>query len=122
LQESQFAGSLHTQSTSTISEEQTLTSERKYARSFCFSTAVSRTFHPGKEKKRVDRSLAQSREALAAANELSEAELREALKLIKSEPQPPTQEGKENYFMSQVAMGEQLATKGMFLTAVSYGI
>ncbi|KAJ7223952.1 hypothetical protein C8J57DRAFT_1391059 [Mycena rebaudengoi] len=65
-----------------------------------------------KEKKRVDRSLAQSREALAAANELSEAELREALKLIKSEPQPPTQEGKENYFMSQVAMGEQLATKG----------
>ncbi|KAJ7126476.1 hypothetical protein C8R43DRAFT_1029168, partial [Mycena crocata] len=65
-----------------------------------------------KEKKRVDKSLAQSREALAAANEVSEAELREALKMIKSEPRPPTQEARENYFMSQVAMGEQLAARG----------
>ncbi|KAJ6560411.1 hypothetical protein B0H19DRAFT_1147577 [Mycena capillaripes] len=65
-----------------------------------------------KEKKRVDKSLAQSREALAAENEVSEAELREALKQIKSEPRPPSQEARENYFMSQVAMGEQLAARG----------
>ncbi|KAJ7462173.1 hypothetical protein FB451DRAFT_1341170 [Mycena latifolia] len=65
-----------------------------------------------KQKKRVDKSLAQSREALAASSGVSEAELREALKLIKSEPPPPTQEAKENYFMSQVAMGEQLAARG----------
>ncbi|KAJ7693832.1 hypothetical protein B0H17DRAFT_1058405, partial [Mycena rosella] len=65
-----------------------------------------------KEKKRVDKSLAESREALAAASGVSEAELREALKLLKSEPPPPTQEAKENFFMSQVAMGEQLAARG----------
>ncbi|KAJ7437081.1 hypothetical protein B0H11DRAFT_632966 [Mycena galericulata] len=65
-----------------------------------------------KEKKRVDKSLAQSREALAAANEVSEAELREALKQIKSEPRIPTQEGRESYFLSQVGMGEQLAARG----------
>ncbi|KAJ7771125.1 hypothetical protein DFH07DRAFT_804953 [Mycena maculata] len=65
-----------------------------------------------KEKKRVDKSLAQSRQAAAAASEISEAELREALKLLKSEPPPPTQHEKENYFMSQVAMGEQLASRG----------
>ncbi|KAJ6616206.1 hypothetical protein B0H10DRAFT_2037831 [Mycena sp. CBHHK59/15] len=62
--------------------------------------------------KRIDKSLAQSREALASANEVSDAELREALKQIKSEPVPPTQEARENYFMSQVAMGEQLAARG----------
>ncbi|KAK7062149.1 SET domain-containing protein, partial [Favolaschia claudopus] len=65
-----------------------------------------------KEKKRVDKSLAESREALAAANEVSEAELQEALKLIKSEARPISQSERETYFMSQVAMGEQLATRG----------
>ncbi|KAJ7098724.1 hypothetical protein B0H15DRAFT_937128 [Mycena belliarum] len=65
-----------------------------------------------KQKKRVDKSLAQSREALAAANTVSEADLREALKLIRSEPPLSSQEAKENYFMSQVAMGEQLAARG----------
>ncbi|KAF7352377.1 SET domain-containing protein [Mycena venus] len=65
-----------------------------------------------KEKKRVDKSLAQSREALAAATEVSEAELREALKMIKTEPRPASQSDRENYFMSQVAMGEQLAARG----------
>ncbi|KAJ7167641.1 hypothetical protein C8R46DRAFT_1093678 [Mycena filopes] len=37
----------------------------------------------------------------ATENEISEEELREVLKQIKSEPRPPTQEAKENYFMSQ---------------------
>ncbi|KAF8214060.1 hypothetical protein K438DRAFT_1915212 [Mycena galopus ATCC 62051] len=65
-----------------------------------------------KENKRVNKSVAQSREALAAANEVPEDELREALKLIKSEPLPASQAERENYFMSQVAMGEQLAARG----------
>ncbi|KAJ7887480.1 hypothetical protein B0H14DRAFT_3082020 [Mycena olivaceomarginata] len=39
-----------------------------------------------------------------------EAELREALKQIKSEPLPTS----EQYFMSQVAMGEQLSSAGAF--------
>ncbi|KAJ7129224.1 hypothetical protein C8R44DRAFT_776214 [Mycena epipterygia] len=70
-----------------------------------------------KEKKRVDKSLAQSREALAAESEVSEADLRDALKQIKSEARPPTQEAKEHYFMSQVAIGEQLAARGDHLPA-----
>lgn len=78
------------------------------------------TFHPGKEKKRVDKSLAESREKLAAENEVSEEELREALKLIKSEPRPPTQEARESYFMSQVAMGEQLAARGASMSFFRY--
>jgi hypothetical protein len=100
------------QSISTIDDEQTSNSESKYARFFHFATTVFPTFCPGKEKKRVNKSLAQSREALAAASEVSEAELREALKQIKSEPLPTS----EQYFMSQVAMGEQLSSAGAFRT------
>ncbi|KAJ7044815.1 hypothetical protein C8F04DRAFT_1069626 [Mycena alexandri] len=65
-----------------------------------------------KEKRRVDKSLAQSREALVSENEISEEELRQALKQIKSEAQPSTQEARETYFMTQVGMGEQLAARG----------
>ncbi|KAJ6515399.1 hypothetical protein C8R45DRAFT_956386 [Mycena sanguinolenta] len=65
-----------------------------------------------KENKRVHKSVAQSKEALAAANAVSEEDLRDALKQIKSEPVPTTQAERENYFMSQVAMGEQLAARG----------
>lgn len=69
----------------------------------------------GKDKKRAEKSAAESRESLAASgpsNELSPEQLREALELVKNEPPPPGAAEKENYFMSQVAMGEQLATRG----------
>ncbi|KAF7302101.1 SET domain-containing protein [Mycena indigotica] len=65
----------------------------------------------GKQKKRVDKSLAQSREALEAASHVSDDELREALKQIEAETKPGP-DLRENYFMTQVAMGEQLATRG----------
>ncbi|KAF4601780.1 hypothetical protein EYR40_004980 [Pleurotus pulmonarius] len=68
-----------------------------------------------KDKKRAEKSAAESRESLAASasgNELSPEQLREALELVKNEPPPPGAAEKENYFMSQVAMGEQLATRG----------
>nr|GAT58491.1 predicted protein [Mycena chlorophos] len=64
-----------------------------------------------KQKKRVDKSLAESREALQAASQVTDEELREALKAIEEEPKPGP-EMRENYFMSQVAMGEQLAARG----------
>jgi import receptor subunit TOM20 len=51
---------------------------------------------------------------LAAEHGVSEAALREALKQLKSEPTPATQEARETFFMAQVAMGEQLAAKGAF--------
>ncbi|KAJ7639358.1 hypothetical protein FB45DRAFT_1024089 [Roridomyces roridus] len=47
---------------------------------------VPTLFATGKQKKRVDKSMAESREAMSAESEVSEADLREALKLIKSEP------------------------------------
>ncbi|KAF8897884.1 hypothetical protein BD779DRAFT_1782192 [Infundibulicybe gibba] len=68
-----------------------------------------------KDKKRVDRSLAQSKESLVPPTELggvTPAQLREALELVKTEEGPKTPEEKENYFMTQVGMGEQLASKG----------
>ncbi|KAJ6458645.1 hypothetical protein C8R47DRAFT_1162934 [Mycena vitilis] len=98
--------------TLTINDETTPTSERNYACSLYFSSGCFSAFYPGKEKKRVDKSLAQSREALAASSEVSDEELREALKQMKSEPRPTSQEAREHYFMSQVAMGEQLSARG----------
>ncbi|KAJ7068737.1 hypothetical protein C8F01DRAFT_1119141 [Mycena amicta] len=64
-----------------------------------------------KQKKRVDKSLAESREALEASSQVTEDELRDALRQLEEEPKPGP-DVRENYFMSQVAMGEQLATRG----------
>ncbi|KAG2013245.1 hypothetical protein CC2G_010177 [Coprinopsis cinerea AmutBmut pab1-1] len=64
-----------------------------------------------KEKKRVNKSLAASQQAEAAASAVSPAMLREALEALRSEPPVPL-EDRENYFMAQVSMGEQLATQG----------
>ncbi|GLB34124.1 putative MAS20 protein import receptor [Lyophyllum shimeji] len=65
-----------------------------------------------KEKKRVDKTLAQSRESFASSGDVSAASLREALEQVKKEEAPQTPEEKEAYFMAQVGMGEQLASKG----------
>ncbi|RDB20101.1 Mitochondrial import receptor subunit tom20 [Hypsizygus marmoreus] len=67
-----------------------------------------------KDKKRVNKSLAQSRESLAASSskDVTPASLREALEQVKNEEGPQSPEEKEAYFMSQVSMGEQLAIKG----------
>ncbi|KAG5639700.1 hypothetical protein H0H81_005883 [Sphagnurus paluster] len=66
-----------------------------------------------KEKKRVDKTLAQSRESLvSSSSEVTPASLREALEQVKKEEPPASPEEKETYFMSQVGMGEQLAGRG----------
>ncbi|KAK0491362.1 hypothetical protein IW261DRAFT_1324136 [Armillaria novae-zelandiae] len=62
-----------------------------------------------KEKKRVDKSIASSS---AAPSAVSVDSLREALERVKKEEVPITPAERENYFMSQVAMGEQLALQG----------
>ncbi|KAF5388438.1 hypothetical protein D9615_000679 [Tricholomella constricta] len=65
------------------------------------------------EKKRVDKTLAQSKESLGSySGEVSSASLREALEKVKAEQAPQTPEEKEAYFMSHVGMGEQLAASG----------
>lgn len=85
--------------------------------SSCFlSLDVALTFYLGKEKKRVNKSLAQSKESLADSSSLviTPAVLREALEQVKNEPRPAPTDDQESYFMSQVGMGEQLATQGPF--------
>jgi import receptor subunit TOM20 len=71
----------------------------------------------GKEKKRVDKTLAQSKESLLSASgstEITPAALKEALEQIKNEVGPETPEEKEAFFMNQVSMGEQMSLRGMF--------
>jgi hypothetical protein len=70
------------------------------------------TITPGKDKKRVDKCLAQSKESESSSSGISPAELRDALEKVKNEEGPKTAEEKETYFMSQVGIGEQLALQG----------
>ncbi|KAG6845444.1 hypothetical protein H0H87_009352 [Tephrocybe sp. NHM501043] len=67
-----------------------------------------------KEKKRVEKVAAQSKESLSlgAKGEITHATLEEALEQLKKEEPPHTPEEREGYFMQQVAMGEQLSGRG----------
>ncbi|KAF8638601.1 hypothetical protein AX17_002142 [Amanita inopinata Kibby_2008] len=67
-----------------------------------------------KEKKRVDKVVAESKESTGSSDskEISPEVLREALEQLKNEESPQSSEEKEAYFMSQVGIGEQLATQG----------
>jgi hypothetical protein len=67
---------------------------------------------PGKDKKRVDKNTAQSKETEAASNQISTEDLRAALDKVKAEEVPSTPDQKEQYFMMQVSMGEQICTQG----------
>ena len=67
---------------------------------------------PGKDKKRVDKTTAQSKETEAASNQISTEDLRAALDKVKAEEVPSTPDQKEQYFMMQVSMGEQISTQG----------
>ncbi|TFK60797.1 hypothetical protein BDN72DRAFT_904666 [Pluteus cervinus] len=69
----------------------------------------------GKDKKRVDKTLAQSKDASSSASAVSEITpeaLRAALEQVKNEDGPKSPEEREGYFMSQVGMGEQLSLQG----------
>lgn len=71
-------------------------------------------FYAGKEKKRVDKSVASSKASLvASASGVSADVLRQALEQVKNEEIPVASEQREAYFMSQVGLGEQLANRGM---------
>ncbi|KAJ3501131.1 hypothetical protein NLJ89_g9479 [Agrocybe chaxingu] len=67
-----------------------------------------------KEKKRVQKSVAQNKESEVSASTsgITPAALREALQQVKNEETPKTPEEKETYFMAQVGLGEQLAAQG----------
>ena len=64
-----------------------------------------------KEKKRVNKAAAQAQASEEVPLTVSPEMLREAMEAIKNEPVPPIEQ-REGYFMSQVSMGEQLASQG----------
>lgn len=78
---------------------------------------LSPTFCAEKEKKRVQKVVAETKQNAATSSTLSgiePASLREAIQQIRTEPSPSTPEEQEQYFMSQVATGERLALEGIW--------
>jgi mitochondrial import receptor subunit TOM20 len=73
--------------------------------------ALSNWSHIEKDRKRVKQSLAQE-DGQAEGLGTTHAALKEALRVIRGEEGPKNMEEKEVYFMTQVGMGEQLATQG----------
>jgi import receptor subunit TOM20 len=71
-----------------------------------------------KERKRVNKNVEQTQKEETAPASVDTDTLREALKALKTEPPVPMEE-RENYFMSQISMGEQLAAQGASPTRVS---
>ncbi|KAF9450959.1 MAS20-domain-containing protein [Macrolepiota fuliginosa MF-IS2] len=70
-----------------------------------------------KEKKRIDKTVAQEQTSSPSggpvlSSDITPEMLRAALEQVKQEDPPTSTEEKETYFMTQVGMGEQLATQG----------
>lgn len=84
----------------------------------CSCSSVTNTTI-GKEKKRVERSNASLKASAAAAESEkqlpTDAELDAALQVVRSEDLPATPEEKEQYFMQNLALGEQLSAQGKHL-------
>jgi mitochondrial import receptor subunit TOM20 len=70
------------------------------------------TKRAGKERKRVDKNVAQTTKIEEETTAITPEELREALDKVKNEDVPKSAEDREKYFMSQVAMGEELSSQG----------
>ena len=74
------------------------------------------TFHPGREKKKLEKSAAQTDTSTSASGgdsgELPTAEILAAMARIKDDQVPTTPEEREKYFMAQVEKGEQLCAIG----------
>jgi hypothetical protein len=73
----------------------------------------------GKEKKKIDKSVAQDVASPASGNPLGDvsvptAEILAAMKSIQDDQVPTTPEEREKYFMAQVEQGELLCAKGVF--------
>ncbi|KAH7916790.1 hypothetical protein BJ138DRAFT_1131771 [Hygrophoropsis aurantiaca] len=65
-----------------------------------------------KDKKRIAKSQTPSESAPSTSGGVDPAELRTALEKVRKEDVPASPEDKEQYFMAQVGMGEQLCAQG----------
>lgn len=68
--------------------------------------------YSGKDKKKVDKHVAQNAAASQEAAAVTDAEVRAALEKVRSETVPASPQEKEGYFMTQVNLGEQLCGQG----------
>jgi mitochondrial import receptor subunit TOM20 len=66
----------------------------------------------GKEKKKVDKSKGQQSPSASASSGVGADELRQALESIRNETVPEGGAEREQFFMMQVGMGEQLIARG----------
>jgi mitochondrial import receptor subunit TOM20 len=66
----------------------------------------------GKDNKRLDKRTAQSKVEHDATISPTTDQLRAALDKLQQENLPQSPQEKENYFMSQVGLGEQLTAQG----------
>lgn len=92
---------------------------RKQLRKFFTSSAFVRTglnWGSGKEKKRVKQSQSPSESGSGqpSSEGVNANDLRAALESVRSEEVPPGPEEKEQYFMKQVGIGEQLCAQGVW--------
>jgi hypothetical protein len=87
-------------------------SEKIFVRLAGLNFAFVSRFFTGKERKRVDKSIASTKEAESKAASVSLESLRAALEEVKQEQVPISPQEREGYFMVQVSQGEQLAGQG----------
>lgn len=81
---------------------------------WCLSVQFFFTTHSGREKKKLDKSVAQETTSGSTSGDAAfpTAEILAVMALVKDDRVPTTPEERENYFMSQVEKGEQLCAKG----------
>jgi hypothetical protein len=85
-----------------------------FSRSVCSS--FFRSLYIGKQKKKVEKRVAESQSQESQGSQaVSVEELKAALARIRTEPVPASPEAREQYFMSQVGMGETLCMQGALL-------
>jgi import receptor subunit TOM20 len=74
------------------------------------------TTHSGRDKKKLDKSVAQAdtstSASLAGSGDITTTEILEAMARAKEDRVPTTPEEREKYFMAQVEKGEQLCARG----------
>ena len=76
------------------------------------SKLIRRIMSAGKEKKKVDKRVANEQAAAQAAFAVTPEELRAVLAQIRTEDVPKTPEEGEVYFTSNLNLGEKLVTQG----------
>lgn len=82
------------------------------------SMALTSSSFPGKDKKRVEKAATTSASTASFSSGNRAEELAAALAKIRAEPLPDGTREREQYFMAQASLGEQLCTQGASQTTL----